>query len=332
MKAAVYTKYGPADVLDIADIARPEPKAGEVRVKVNAASVTTADWRLRASAFPAATWIIGRLMFGLFAPRAPVLGSDFAGVIDAVGAGVTGFRVGDAVFGASGNGAHAEYLTIPAIGAIALKPAGLGDADAAAMPFGANAALVFLRDFARVKPGQRVLILGASGGVGVFAVQIAKHFGAHVTAVASAANADLLRDLGADAVIDYKTQDFTRTGERYDLIFSTVAKTTFRKAKRALAPQGVFLPIEFALREMLQALWTSRSKGKRVMIGISGDTAEGLRQIVELVEAGKLRAVIDSRYLLDHIADAHRRVETRHKTGAVIVDVAPGTVHRLAAE
>jgi len=319
MKAAVYRAYGPADVLKIADIPRPRIKDDEVLIKVYATSVTTADWRIRASAFPGYAWLLGRLMFGLFRPRKPVLGSDFAGRIVAKGDAVTRFKGGDEVFGFAMNGAHADFIAVAEDAAIAPKPAAVGYDQAAAIPFGALAALVFLRDFAGVRPGHKVLIHGASGGVGVYAVQLAKHLGATVTGVASTANLDLLRALGADRVFDYTKADFTQTGDTYDVILDTVGKTRFAQSRKALTPKGVYVPLEFGLREMFQALRTAITGGKRVKIGVSGDSLADLQYLTGLLDAGALIPVIDSRYPLDQIADAHRRVESRHKTGAVIV-------------
>jgi NADPH:quinone reductase-like Zn-dependent oxidoreductase len=322
MKAALYDSYGPAAVLQIGDVARPEIGDGEVLVQVHATTVTTADWRLRASAFPGIMWLPGRLMFGLFAPRNRVLGHEFSGRVVSRGKDVTRFRLGDAVFGFSNGGAHAQYLAIGEDAAIAKMPAGTGYDEAAAVPFGAVAALVFLRDVAKLKPDQKVLVLGASGGVGVYAVQIAKHIGAEATGVASTANVDLVASLGADRVIDYRKQEITDNAEKYDLVFDTAGIATFATAKRALAPQGVYIPLEFGAREIWQALVTSMSGGRRVVIGVNGDTREDMEYVAELLEKGAIRPVIDSRYPLERIADAHRRVETRHKTGSVVVTVA----------
>lgn len=319
MKAAVYDRYGPADVLRIEKIAKPEPKDGELLVEVHASAVTTADWRIRASAFPGYAWLPGRLMFGLFRPRNRVLGTDFAGKVAAMGPNVTGFAIGDEVFGFSGKGGHAEFLTLAADGAIAAKPKKLDFAEAAAVPFGAMSALVFLRDFAKVQPGQKVLVNGASGGVGVFAVQLAKHFGAEVTGVCSTGNIKLVKSLGAKHVIDYTKEDFAGTGMQWDVILDTVGKTSFSQCRTALTPEGRYVPLEFGFREIVQALATSMSKGQRVLVGVSGDTKEDIEFIAGLLQAGKLKPVIDRRYPLKKIADAHRRVESRHKTGSVIV-------------
>lgn len=325
MKAATYTRYGAPEVVSIADVPRPEPKTGEVLVQVFATSVTTADWRLRAAAFPGILWLPGRLMFGLLAPRTPILGSDFAGRVVSLGPGVTRFKLGDPVFGFVGAGAHAEYVSVPEDGAITVKPAGLDYDEAAAVPFGALAALVFLRDFAGLTAGQKVLVVGASGGVGAFAVQLAKHFGAEVTGVASTPHIDLVRDLGADHVIDYSQQDFTRGDRRYDVILDTVGVTRFGRVRRVLTSRGRFVPLNFGLRELVAALLAPLRGGQRVVINVSGDKREDLELVANLLQSGKLRPVIDRRFALDEIVEAHRRTEGRHKTGSVVVTVSgPG--------
>ncbi len=326
MKAAIYEKYGPADVVEIREIERPAIGEKDVLVEVAATTVTTGDWRLRASAFPGVFLLVGRLMFGLFRPRNRVLGMEFAGKVVSAGPGVTRFAVGDEVFGFASRGAHAEYLAISEDAAIARKPANIGFAEAAATPFGAISALVFLRDFAGIRPGQKVLVLGASGGVGVHVVQLAKHFGAEVTGVTSTTNLDLVRSLGADHVIDYRKEDYTAGSEAYDLIFDTAGTTTFAQAKRVLKPTGIFLPLEFSPREIMQALLTTMSKGKRVVIGVNDDGREDLDFIGGLLACGAIRPVIDGAYSLEQIADAYRRVESRHKTGSVVV-----TLDRQAA-
>ncbi|MCB1487906.1 MAG: NAD(P)-dependent alcohol dehydrogenase [Bauldia sp.] len=331
MKAAVYKRYGSPDVIAVTDVARPEVSDNQVLVEVRAATVTTADWRMRASAFPGIMWLPGRLMVGLFAPKKQVLGAEFSGRVAAVGEKVARFRVGDEVFGFAGDGAHAEYLAIDENAAIALKPRSLSHEEAAAVPFGGLAALVFLRDFAKVKPGKKVLVAGASGGVGVFAVQLARHLGAEVTAVTSTRNVELVRSLGADPVVDYAREDFTRAGPIYDVIIDTAGTTAFPRAKAALAPKGVYVPLEFGFAEILCAVATAITGGRKVVIGINGDGREDLEYLAGLLESGELRPVVDSRYPLGRIADAHRRVESRHKTGSVVVTVDPPEPLRLVA-
>lgn len=319
MKASVYDRYGPPDVLRIEDVAQPVAGPGEVLVRVRAAAVTTADWRMRAAAYPGILWLPGRLMTGFLRPKHRILGTDFAGEVAALGAGAGRFAPGQRVFGFSGRGAHAEYLAMPEAGAIVATPEGLADDEAAALPFGALTALVFLRDFAGLAAGQKVLILGASGGVGCYAVQIAKAIGAEVTGVASEGNLDLVRSLGAAHVIDYRVEDATAAAERYDLVFDTVGAVDFGRAKRVLTPDGLFLPLNFGGREIAQALRARITGGPRIRIAVSGDTAADLEVLKEMVAAGTLRPVIDRRYPLARIAEAHAHVETRRRRGAVVI-------------
>jgi len=328
MQACIYEHYGPAEVVKLGEVARPRMKADEVLVRVHATSVTTADWRLRAAAFPLGFRVMGRLMLGVFRPRNPVLGMDFSGVVEAVGTKVTQFHVGERVFGAASpmrRGAHAEYVAVKESGVIMRKPAGLTDQEAAAIPFGGNSALAFLRDFGEVRAGQRVLIVGASGGVGVWAVQIARHLGAHVTGVCSTRNLELVRSLGAQRVIDYTTGTIAEKGENYDLIFDTVGVTTFAACKDALSEKGTYLPLNSDLRGIAQALFTSRSTGKKIKYAISRNTREGLDLIVKLIASGVLKPVIDHVYPMDQVAEAHRHVEQRHKRGSVVLTIAAAT-------
>ncbi|MHA3976110.1 NAD(P)-dependent alcohol dehydrogenase [Halovulum sp. GXIMD14794] len=332
MKAAWHDRYGSADVLSIREIDRPEIGEDEVLMKVHAAAVTTADWRLRASAFPAAFWLPGRLAFGLFRPKAKVLGAGFSGTVVATGSAVTKLDKGQAVFGFSDSGAHAEFLAMGQDGPVLPRPAGLEHDQAAAVPFGALSALVFLRDMAKLQPGEKVLIAGATGDVGVWAVQLARHMGAEVTALASEAKHALVRELGAHHVIDYRREDFTRQATRYDVILDTVGAKRFRRARRALTPKGRWVALEFGLREVLQALWTGLTGGRRVVIGVSGDTQADLGVLSDLLQAGTIRPVIDGLYPLEQVAEAHRRVESRRKTGAVVLSIATEDQQELAAE
>jgi len=323
MKAAVYEKYGSPDVVHIADIERPEITPDQILVQVYTSSVTSPDWRFRASAFPGGLmWLVGRLMFGVFAPRNRVLGNEFAGRVVSVGSNVTKFRMGDPVFGFNMGGGHAEYLAIDANKAVVKKPEGLSYEQATGLPFGGGTALVFLRDFAKLQPGQKVLIGGASGGVGTFAVQLAKHFGADVTAITSTKNVDLVKSLGADHVIDYKREDFTDLGEQFDLVFDTAATMTVKQAKSVLKPGGNFMPLEGNGALALQSLITNPFSNKKILFRVSGDSAEDLKTLGDLAASDKIKVVIDTVYPLDKIVEAHRKVETRHKTGSVIIAVA----------
>jgi NADPH:quinone reductase-like Zn-dependent oxidoreductase len=315
MKAVTYRRYGPPSVLSVSSVPMPEPGAGQVLVRVHAASVTTADWRLRAAAFPGVMQVPGRLMFGLCGPRNPVLGSDFAGVVQAVAPDVTMFKPGDRVLG-FGRSAHAEYLTIDQAGAVAHLPPTLSFEQGAALPFGGLAALVFLRDYGRVQPGQKVLVIGGSGGVGAYAVQIAQALGAQVTAVASASSQELLQQLGAAHQRDYRAEPSVQTGDAFDVILDTVGAVDFRTARRGLAANGVFLPLNFGLREMLQAMVS-----KQIRIGVNPDTRADLESLLAMIDMGTLRPVIDRAYPLEHAAQAHAYVQTRHRKGAVILTV-----------
>ncbi len=324
MQAGIYEKYGPPEVVKLGERPTPAPKADQLLVRVHAAAVTTADWRFRAAAFPGGFALAGRLMAGLFRPRNPVLGMDFSGTVATRGNAVTRFQVGDPVFGstsATRRGAHAEYLVVEQDGAILRKPDLLSHQEAASIPFGGNSALMFLRDFGHLKAGQRVLIVGASGAVGVWAVQIARHLGAEVTGVCSARNLDLVRSLGAQHVLDYATGAIAPPGQRYDLIFDTIGVTTFAGCRHALTDRGVYLPLNASLREIGQSLTTGFGHGQRVKFGVSRNTREGLEQLVKLIQAGALKPVIDHTYPLAQIAEAHRHVETRHKRGTVVVTV-----------
>jgi NADPH:quinone reductase-like Zn-dependent oxidoreductase len=289
-----------------------------VLVRVRAAAVTSADWRFRSSSFPFGFRLIGRLMFGLRRPRNSILGMDFSGVVEATGQNVTRFRAGDRVFGAAARGAHAEYVAVKESSAIVHKPALLSDAEAAAIPFGGNTALAFLRDFVRLQRGQRVLIVGASGAVGSWAVQLARHLGAQVTGVCSTPNLDLVRSLGAEQVLDYSFGNWTRPGGRYDVVFDTVGVTTFAGCKPLLSDNGTYIPLNSSLREIVQALFGSFS-AKKVKFAISQNTREGLEFLLGLIESGAVRPVVDRVYPMAEIVDAHRHVEGRHKRGSVIL-------------
>jgi NADPH:quinone reductase-like Zn-dependent oxidoreductase len=322
MKAMVYTTYGRPDVVKLQEVTSPIPAAGEVLVRIRAALVTPSDVVSRAG-----TPYFARLYFGLTKPKFPVLGSEFAGEIAAVGPGVTRFQVGDEVFGGDKTlGAHAEYLCVAEGGAIALKPASLGFEESVAVIDGAMTALPFLRDSARLRRGQGILINGASGAVGVAAVQLAKHIGATVTAVCSTSNRELVASLGADAVIDYTTEDFTRGGRQYDVIFDAVGKRSFAKCRRALAAGGIYLTTVPSPAILLAKAWTARFGKRRAGIAFTGlrdpaEKADDLAFLTALVEAGSLVPVIDRRYPLEQIALAHEYVDTGRKRGSVVITV-----------
>ena len=321
MKTAIQTAYGAPAVVVIRDTPKPVPKDNEVLVQVMATSVTSGDSRMRAFRIPAAFWLPARLFMGISKPRKPVLGAEFAGVVEAVGNSVSRFKPGDRVFGLHVLGCHAEYKAVPEDAAIATMPEGLSFAEAAAMPFGALTAQFFLRK-AGITGGTRVLVNGASGAVGLFAVQLAKHYGARVTGVCSAANADLVRSLGAEAIIDYRTTDFSRAGQAFDVIIDTVGNIGLGHLMRATPPKGVLLAVDGGGTAFLRAAWTALFGSRKVIATVSEDRQADLEVIRDLVAAGTLRATIDSRYPFAAIADAHARVDSRRKRGAVVVEVA----------
>lgn len=320
MKAVLSTRYGSADVLALSDIPKPAPKETEVLIRVRASVVTPSD-----IAFRKGDPIIVRFIYGLRKPRLSTQGVEFAGEIEAVGDKVTQFKAGDAVFGMSTHtfGAHAEYLCLPETEVIGLKPVNVNEAEAVGVVDGATTALTFLRDVAKLQAGQRILINGASGAVGAYAVQLAKYFGAHVTAVCGSSNVQWVKALGADQVIDYTQTDFTKTGETYDVIFDAVGKRTFSACKAALTPTGVYLATTPTLAIVFQMLWTSLFGSKKAKFATAGlmQNHDNLNFLKTLVETGKLKAVIDRSYPLTDMAQAHRYVEAGHKKGNVVITV-----------
>lgn len=328
MKAIVYTEYGPPDVLKLKTVEKPTPKDDEVLIKIHAATVTTGDVNMRGFTFvPSGFGPLPRLMFGLRAPKKQILGSELAGEVEAVGKAVTRFKPGDQVFGINSArvGAYAEYVCWPEESPLVLKPANMRYEEAAALPFGAGTALSFLRDGARIQPGQKILVIGASGGVGNYAVQLAKYYGAEVTGVCSGANVEWVRALGADRVIDYTKEDITQRGETYDIILDTVAgKVSFARYKKALKPNGLYLAVAGGPRELLQAAWTSRRSGKKVIAIPVNESRDDLLFLKELTESGAIKAAIDRCYPLEQTAEAHRYVDTGRKRGSVVISVIPG--------
>jgi len=312
VKAAVCTRYGPPEVLQIREVEKPTPKENQILVRIRATSVTSGDVRIR----KADPWIV-RLFAGLTKPRTPILGGEFAGEVEAVGKDVKRFKPGDQIYGA-GVRTYAEYTCLKEDGPRVTKPANLTFEEAAVIPFGSLSALHFLRR-GNIQKGQRVLIYGASGAVGTAAVQLAKYFGADVTGVCSGANVDLVKSLGAGEVIDYTKQNFASPA-RYDLIFHTVGKISFSAALRSLKPGGVYASALF-LAPILRKPRAWAAGRKRLVGGIAKPKAEDLVFLRGLIEAGKLKAVIDRRYPLDQIVEAHRFVEGGHKKGNVVITV-----------
>ncbi|MBM7774957.1 NADPH2:quinone reductase [Actinokineospora baliensis] len=319
MKAAVHERFGPPGVVGVVEVPVPVPGVNDVLIKVLATTVTSAECNMRQGK---PVW--GRVILGFRRPRKRLrtLGLEVAGVVEAVGAGVQRFAPGDEVFGFTGFavGGHAEYLRMPATGSLAPKPVGLSFEQAAAAVDGATTALFFLRDKVGVRPGQRVLINGASGSIGTYAVQLAKHLGAEVVGVCGPNNVELVKSLGADEVIDYTERDFTADHGRYDVIFDAVAKSSFPKSRRALRPGGKYVPTT-GFDNNFWALWTMVRGGPKVVIGMSVNKNGTLPVIKDLLESGTLRVVIDRTYPLDQIADAYRHVDTGHKRGNVVITV-----------
>lgn len=321
MRAIVSRRYGGPDVLALEEVATPIPGADELLIRNHASVVTAAMCHARAGDDLAA-----RLYFGIRRPKWPILGTNFSGEVEAVGSSVTRFRVGDHVAGTSGTnfGAFAERLLVAHDGAIVPRPANLSDGEAVALFDGAVTALPFLRDAAKLRAGQSILVNGASGAVGTAAVQLAKHFGATVTAVCSTSNVDLVTGLGADAVIDYTAEDFTENLASYDVIFDTVASSSFSRSRRALKRGGVYLTTVPSPAILLQALWTSRFGRKKATIAFTGlakpaELARNLAFIADLAETGAFVPVIGSSHPLEEAADAHRLVDTGHKTGSAVI-------------
>ena len=320
MKAAVYEAYGPPDVVQIREIAKPVPGDNEVLVKVHTTLVTSGDARMRAFDLPKLFRIPGRLMLGWPKPKKPVLGYSYSGTVEAVGGKVTDFKPGDDVLGGHVGGAHAEYDCVPTGKALVNKPAAMSFEAAATLAFGPNTALTFLRN-AKVGSGTRILIIGASGSVGAYAVQIAKHMGANVTAVCSAANAALVTSLGASRVIDYAQQDVRTLGEAFDVVFDTVGSVTFADALPLLTPTGTFACAVLAPSDIWPMLWPPARKGRKISGSEAVTTNEKLTALADMMTKGEIVPVIDSRYTLDTIRAAHARVDTKRKRGDVVVVV-----------
>lgn len=315
MKAIVFTQYGPPEVLQLKEVEKPSPGDNEILLSIKATAVNSGDWRLR-KADPFAV----RLMLGLTKPKINILGSVFSGEVELVGKNVKLFKIGDQVFGHTDMrfGAYAEYKCMPETGSLALKPGSLSHTEAAVIPFGGVTALYFIKK-AAIKPGQKVLIYGASGAVGSAAVQIAKHFGATVTGVCSTANIDLVRSLGVDKVIDYTKDDFAQNSEKYDVIFDTVNKVSFSRSLQSLNKNGLLILSAAGMSEMIKGFWTSSTSSKKVLTGVISHSAEDIIFLKGLIETGELKPVIDKTYPFTKIAEAHAYVEKGHKKGNVAI-------------
>ncbi|UCF09930.1 MAG: NAD(P)-dependent alcohol dehydrogenase [Candidatus Bipolaricaulota bacterium] len=321
MRAIVYTRYGSPDVLQLQDVPRPAPADSEVLIRIHATTVTTANLA-NISGKP----IIARIFspnLGLTRPKVAILGVELAGVIAAAGERVTRFRMGDQVFAEPETGAFAEYICMPEDGLLALKPANVSFDEAAAACDSFLTAMPFLRDGGQIQSKHRVLINGASASIGSMAVQIAEHFGAEVTGVCSTANLELVKSLGADHVIDYTQEDFTRSGESYDIIFDVVAKSSFSRCRKVLAEDGIYLSTFPTLGVLLPRFGRRRAKFMATGLRPPADRLKDLLYLKELMERGRLRTVIDRRYPLEEIAEAHRYVAKGHKKGNVVITVVP---------
>lgn len=321
MKAIVYERYGPPEVLHVAEIERPTPKRGEVLIRVRAAEVTKADCELRSFKFPVKWfWLPMRLGWGLLGPRNPVLGGYFSGVVEAIGKGVSRFSPGDEVFGASGlrMGAYGEYACLSEGGTICPKPRNMSFEEAAAVPLGGLNALHFMQR-ANIARGESVLVNGAGGSIGIYAVQIAKEFGAEVTAVDGGAKEHLLRKLGVDHFVDYTRERFQESGESYDVIFDMVARKDYSGCVAALNPKGRYLMGNPRLSDMFRSVLTTHFTDRTAVFAFAGEKEEQLRELALMIEQGKLRAALDGVFSRRQAAEAHRRVETERRMGAVVI-------------
>jgi NADPH:quinone reductase-like Zn-dependent oxidoreductase len=332
MKAIVFTKYGSPDVLQLKEVATPTPKDNEILVKVHATPVNYGDLTARNFAhltssefnMPALLYLPARMSFGWNKPKINILGSELSGEVEAIGKDINRFKPGDSIFAYAGMnmGANAEYICLPENGTIAPKPANLTYEEAATLPYGAVMAASLLQK-ARLQPGQKILINGASGGIGSLAIQLAKYYGAEVTGVCGAPRLGYVKSLGADKVIDYTRQDFTQNGETYDVIFDILGRSSFSRCKNSLKPQGIYLLASFKGRALFDMLWTSLTdSSQKVICVMAEEKTENLVLVKELAEAGKIKSIIDKCYPLEQTADAHRYVERGNKHGNVVITVA----------
>lgn len=326
MKAAVYRKFGGPKVVKIEEVPKPSPKNGEVLVKVRAATVSVADHRVRSRDLPKGLWYFAPLALGVFAPRKKILGMDVAGVVEAVGKNVTMFKPGDEIIALTGAkfGGHAEYVCLPENGAIVLKPENMTFEEAVTLVFGGHTAIAFLKR-ASIKTGDEILVNGASGAVGTAAIQLAKHFGAVVTGVCSGGNAELVRSLGSDHVIDYTKEDFTKNGKTYETIVECVGNAPFERVNGSIKPGGALLLVIADLKGMIWASRNGKNSGKLVTASDWKPSAEDLAYLVKLAEEGEYQAVIDRTYEFGEIVEAHRYVDTGRKKGNVVVRIGGDT-------
>lgn len=320
MKAIVWTKYGPPDVLQLREVEKPVPRDREVLIKVRAATVTAGDCEARSFRFPPLFWLPLRVFLGIFRPRKQSPGQEAAGTVEAAGKRVTRFRPGDNIYAATllRFGAYAEYICLPETYPMAVIPADMTFEEAATIPTGGVNGLHFLKK-ADIRPGDQVLINGAGGSIGTYAVQLAKSMGAEVTCVDSAGKLEMLRSIGADRVVDYAKEDFTRSGRTYDAIIDVVGKSSFSRSVQSLKPNGRYVLGNPGLRGMLRGVWTSWTTDKTVRFELADYKAEYFRHLHDQIGSGKLKPVIDRRYPLERTAEAHRYVENGHKKGNVVI-------------
>ena len=323
MKAIVHTKYGPPDVLHLKEVEKPTPKGDEVLIKVYAAEATKTDCELRSFNFPVNWfWLPLRIAMGLIKPKKQILGGYFAGEVESVGKDVSKFKKGDQIFGTTKLrlGAYGEYVCLPASYTLVPKPHNVSFEEAAAVPLGGLNALHFLRK-ANIRKGEKVLINGAGGSIGSFGVQIAKAMGAEVTAVDSTVKEDMLSRIGADHFFDYTKEDFTKSGQTYDVIFDMVAKSSYSECVRTLNTKGRYLMANPRISDMLRSVLTSKFTDKAAIFVFAGEKEEELLALKEMIEEGKIKPIIDKIYSLEQVAEAHRRVETEQRLGPVVISV-----------
>lgn len=326
MKAITYSRYGPPEVLQLEEIEAPAPGDDEVLIRVRAAEATKADCELRSFRFAVQWfWLPLRLAAGITRPRRRVLGGYFSGVVEALGRRVTRLAVGDEVFGCAGfgQGAYAEFLTVPEHAPVIAKPSSMSFEEAAAVPLGGLNALHFMR-LAQVAPGERVLVNGAGGSIGAHGVQIAKALGAEVTAVDSAIKEPLLRRLGVDHFVDYTREDFTTLGATYDVVFDMVARSSYAGCVSVLGPGGRYLKGNPRLSDMLRSVWTTRFADKTVRVAFAPETQEALGELRGMIEDGRIVSIVDRVYPMDRAVEAHRRVETEERAGAIVLAIGDG--------
>lgn len=331
MKAIIYEEYGLPDVLKIKELEKPSPKENEILVRVCSAHVNYGDLLARnfknisMSEFnmPSLLWLPSRIAFGFSKPKIKILGSEFSGVVESVGTDVKKFKKGDEVFGYLGlnMGAYAEYVCVPENKSVVVKPSNMTFEEAACIPYGALMALGILRKV-NIRQGQKILISGASGGIGSLALQLAKYFGAEVTGVCGSPRIEYVKSLGADKVIDYANEDFTRNGEKYDIIFDILGRGSFSRIKNSLSENGIYLLASFKMKKLLQMLWTSVSGGKKVICAFASEKQKDLLFIKELIETGKIKSVVDKCFPMYDASEAHRYAESKMKRGNVVINIA----------